>query len=754
MTTQDKKGKEESYTYYVTRSPYNTNTSVPTDAVLYSFTSLDPSVIERLKTFPLETDRKEIIGGTCANQDVAGCYTGGGFDGQSHEEDIFTRADGSQWSYGLLKGIPYILPTENFNRYLSQMMRGMIENGAARVGLSEMGIWGEVGFEKAFRREWEAYYQEPWRPFWEDQDLYFKAQHLKNQLMNRQARMIFGSLKKAYPHIRFLIASHTSLAYYPFRNPVGNHDVMAADCVDGIEAQTWSNTLEIPFRYDGRVESRPFIAGYVDYSYWANLSRQFPEKEMYFVTDPKGDGYTGKTLDHCCKYYRHQLVTQLIFSNVYRYCSCEWPDRAYSEGYGQPPFTTPKYKIIMNNIISLQGQMYRFRGEVQTPNRPLRVGALLLDTSNYQAGGPGNTVDNDSFFGLVAGLMYHGLLADTIPVGSLKSNVDILDSYDLILVSYDLMKPANEHCSQMLKAYVENGGCVLFFNGKRDYEDLAHSWWRLGGWDSPCDHLMNLLGCGQSGRRPVKGDGLSLETGCGLAVTLGLPDTVPEELLGYDEVPGASPLLRCGNAVAAFEKTAGKGHFFFFGIDPAWFTEEKAGEYLFQIVWAIAEKRLRTAIAPRNDILYRRGPVMGYHAIGDHGDIPEGLYLDLFDPELSVITGMRVEKGESALLLDISRCGGLSIPTVLFVPGRDPLISESPEATRVETAGPTNSLGTIRLYVPQGLQFHDITAVGQADGRDELVSYSWHKPSSTLLIVYRNRVEGVALNIHYSESGE
>lgn len=738
--------KKESYTYYVTRSPYDPATFVPTDAVLFSFTS-PVSGDERLPTYPQGAWKKELYGGICANQDVEGWYTQGRFDGETHEEDIFTKRDGSFWGYNLLRGIHYILPTRPFMAYLRTVLENMIRCGATHVGLSEMGIYGEVGFEQSFRREWEAYYGEPWQPFWDDPERYFRAQHLKNRLMERQVREVYGPLKREHPDVCFLLASHTAPAYFPFCNPVGNHDIMALDCVDGIEAQTWSNTLELPFSYDGVAASRPFVTGYGDYSYWANLGRQFPDKKLYFVTDPKGDGYTEKTLEHCIAYYKHQLVTQLFFSNVCRYCSCEWPDRAYSEGYGCPPFTTPDYKVVMNRIISLQGQMYRCTEPTATDNRPLRVGAVLLDTADYTAGGPQNTENTDSFYGLTAGLIYNGLLVDSVPMGEAEDAADILDGYAMLLLSFDLMKPAGRHCTERLSHYVREGGTLLLFHGGDNYDALSESWWRQAGHASPAEELLSRLHITAADKR--RG---TAETEWVSPVLPMLP--IPSAAMTFSSVEGAEPIAFADGRIAAFCAECGRGRLYLIGLSPARLTAPGMGDWLFETVRAVSAAHFGVTPEKRPDIAYRRGRVCGVHAVGDGCRIPEGTFVDLFDPELRLRTDRRLQKGGSLLLWDVADRMTGEIPRVLFAPGRDPRVEERETCTKVFTDGPARSLGAIRIYKPRGCRVAALTAACAADGEPVPVTYMEELDGQTLLVRYQNRVEGVRLELHYEKLRE
>ena len=743
--------KDGMYTYYSTDSNYDMRTSLPVDGVNLVFNSPEDFYAERFQTFPENYDKKIMGINTSANQDVWKYYTSGSYDGSTHDGEILRRADGSQWSFGLLEGVPYILPTESWNGYLRVIGEKGIQAGASFFTVQEMGIWGDSGCEEAFRREWREYYGEEWEAPFYDQNLYYRSQELRNYLITRQIRQVFEPLKRQYPQVKFQIASHTSLAYYSFKNPVGNFDLLALDCVDALEGQTWSNTLEIPFAYDGKTMARPFINGYVDYSYWANLARQFPDKAVSFITDPKGDGYDGKTLEECWELYRHQVTAQLAFSNIYRYNSCVWPNRAYSEGYDNLPHTTPAYKTVMNNIISLQGQMYRYQEAVRTDNRPVKIGAVLLDTACYQAGGPGSSVGLNSYYGMLAGLMYNGIMVDAIPAGSVESPVPKLEEYDLILLGYDLMKPPNPLFHEQIKTYIQNGGTVMYMGGSGEYEDIQDSWWKKAGFASPQDHLLSALGCQAEGRvKNVRTQCLVAQPAAPIAQAVGdITQKIDKaSLIGYRDVRSARVLYTAEKTVLAFEHTLGSGAFYYFGIDPAYFAMSGTGDTLFELVRAVVSQQLSKDMIRQTALSYKRGPIYGYNALAG-GDTHAGLYLDMFDEKLPVVEKLTLEAGDSALLLDVSEKYASGKPTVLFAQGNNPTIVENWDITRVVTAGPDESEGCVRLYIPEGYRISGLTATNMVTQKSALVDRVYDAPSRSLLITYKNNVSKVIIDVRY-----
>lgn len=736
--------KNGSYTSYVTRSKYNMSTSMPVDSV-----SVRP---ETIGSFPTGYDVKTLSGGACANQDVYKEYTSGKYDGKTHEEDVFHTKDGQRYGYSLLSGIPYMLPTDSWNRFLLDQLSAIADLGVTRLGLSEQGIWGSVGYEQGFRDLWKREYGEEWQYFWDDPELYYKAQRLKSKLMLRQVDAVFGPLKQKDSKLTLGVGTHTSLAYYSFTNPIANHDTFASPYVDYIQGQTWSNTMELPISYDGGSMARPFINGYVDYSYWANLGRQFPSKTVSFIIDAKGDGYDGKTLEFCEEMYRQQLTAQLIFSSVCHY-DFEWPDRSYSAGYTGKPVSTDDYRTVINNITSLQGQMYRYTDEVTTPNRPLRVGAVLLDTSCFQAGAPGNTVNNNSYYGMLTGLMYKGLLVDAVPMGELSDETDILGGYDILLVSFDLMKPESDACIRRLADYVRGGGTLIYMGGAGEYEDLSFSWWKKEGLAAPQEKLLSLLDIRASGRTAASASSLRPESSSALASVGEITQKIDKaRIIGYSAVEGASVSFRTdGGLPVMWEKQVGKGRFFYWGMDPSYFCMRGTGDTLWALVKAVAAEK-KTELTAQKAISYRRGPVYGIHALTEDVTTEKGIWLDPFDAALPVLTEKTVKAECSTVLLDVSDKYQSQRPVVLYAQGNNPTVIENRLHTRIVTAGPQDTTGTVRIYIPEGHRISALTAVNAVAQKDVLIDSVYDAETKSILITYRNNVSKVIVDVEYIKS--
>ena len=75
-----------------------------------------------------------------------------------------TAGDGSPILHGQSTDIPYMVPTFNFTEYLVQKLRPIIELGVEGIHLEEPEFWARAGYSESFKREWQAFFDEPWQP--------------------------------------------------------------------------------------------------------------------------------------------------------------------------------------------------------------------------------------------------------------------------------------------------------------------------------------------------------------------------------------------------------------------------------------------------------------------------------------------------------------------------------------------------------------------------------------------------------------
>ena len=257
----------------------------------------------------------------------------------------------------------------------------------------------------------------------------------------------------------------------------------------------------------------------------------------------------------------------------------------------------------------MQGQMYQYQEPAEIVNQELKIGALMLDSYNYQAGGPGNVSNNNTFYGLIGGLIQNGVKVDSIPGGDVPSENNILGDYDIILVSYDLMKPTNTLINEKLAEYADNGGIVVYFGGSDGpYNDIDFGWWKQEGFATPQDHLMQEMGINVSGRTSgVTANSLTAQTGS-IGEKVGDIDGYIQymSLTGYSDVQNATSIYKAGDTDIAFSVPVNNGRFYYFGFNPSYFTVKSTGEKLLNIVKAISEEHFEKGLQAQTSISYKQ----------------------------------------------------------------------------------------------------------------------------------------------------
>jgi len=750
---------DHNYTFYQVGGKYDPKTACQTSAVKVHVSHGNPAPSLESYTVAATYDPKYLMVDMGTATDANAYFVDGGYDGNKYPEVATRKRDGTEYRWEgfdeLGWRVLYILPTKVWNDYLLNSLKKSVEHGAKTVTIQEIGVFGEwTGYEQAFRNEWRSFYNDRewddsiWEDglLWTDKNYYFMGQELRNYLCTEQVHHIFSGVKESFPGTQCIAANHTSMAYWSFSNSSGNHDLMSIDVLDGMEGQTWSNTMEIPIFYNGRLQKRQYLNGSLDYSYWANLQRQFPTKSMSVITDPKGDFSENWTLDECMSNYRHQIVAQLKFPNIYRYNCVVWPDRIYGD---IRPLSTGAFKTVVNNIVSMQGQMYKYQAPYITDNQPVRVGVFMLDASCYQAGGPDNNASYNNFYVLALGLMYNGLDVETIPFGRNESHADDLKDYDVLLLSYSMMKPQNKLLGDELKKYVKNGGTVIFVNGNTSYEDIGFGWWRSRGFDNPQDELFDALGISASGR-DVRIKGAATPVAPSSIANAGGPVETVNDLVmvGYENVGTAEPLYRADGKTVAFDQKIGSGHFIYLGFDPAYFSLQNNGDVLFHLVSAVTEKYMNVKPQPKTYLSYRRGPIYGINAVSAEYTAEPGVYINLFDEKIPLVNTITVPHSESALLLDVSEKTKLDAPTVLFAQGLNPSVTERKDITRIITAGPHDTVGAVRIYIPEGYSVSEVK-VYDVNKNDVLIAGIFDGQTRTYLVEYHNRIEQVTVDVKY-----
>ena len=124
--------KKEMNTFYQTGSAMDPRTLLQTDFVKLSFigNGINSDIPGMVKTYTESAVPRAVIGDMALTTDCGECFTSGSYDGEEHKDIVLRKRDGSVWQFGLVPGLPYVLPTKEWNDYLAEIVLRTLDAGA------------------------------------------------------------------------------------------------------------------------------------------------------------------------------------------------------------------------------------------------------------------------------------------------------------------------------------------------------------------------------------------------------------------------------------------------------------------------------------------------------------------------------------------------------------------------------------------------------------------------------------------------
>lgn len=602
------------------QAPYDERTDLRTDFVMVY--GLNDSTAERIRRWRQAGYRIHLMTGLSwgTYQD----YLFGDWDGERHWDDAQTDQDGSPILHG--RDIPYMVPTITFTEYLLQKLRPVLDLDVEVVHLEEPEFWARAGYSPAFRREWQAYFGEPWQDPHSSPEAHFRAGQLKQHLLTRSLDRITTALHDAALRsgrdIRFCVPTHSLLNYTQWQIVSPESKLRELPSIHGAVAQVWTGTSRTPNVYAGRHAERTFETAYLEYGIAQDLTRG-TDRTLWFLHDPIED-QPDRTWEDYLANYRRTVVASLLHPDVARYEVAPWPHRIFTRPYRSegsderipiPPATATSYLITMNSLRDLDGQPARW-----DTNGP-RLGVGLSDTAMFQRWRPGvraghydglqdalaaegrELLNFSDFYGLALPPLFAGQRVRPVQLENVITTTDSLDDLDLLILSYEFQKPLTPTIHYALAGWVSRGGSLLYVGDGSDPYHEIRQWW--------------------TGRYPTAGHHLA-------------------EALGAD-------------IDSEETQTVGAGRVRFLNAAPADFTvsAERAAElcdHLRELTVA-AGRRWQ----PQPWLSVRRGPYLIGAVLSEAASGPtiSGRYLDLLDPELPVVTRRDLGPGDVIWLRDL-----------------------------------------------------------------------------------------------------
>jgi len=666
-------------------------------------------------------------------------YIAGKYDGREHYDIVQTRKDGSYFQH--TPGTLYTLPSPGFCEYLFSMIQTALDCGAETIVIEEPEIFRGAEYGAYFKQYWRECYGEDWVDPAASRAARYKAELLKKRMLEEGITDIAGRIKAYKPGTQVMIAAHSTISYNAIGILTDNHAIYNLPCVDGYIAQVWTDTARNEIPYEGKRVRRVFQSAFLEYSSIANIRRPGGPKAFFALSDPKADD-PAHTWDDYKYWYEETIAAQLMIPSIRNFEVIPWPDRGFAKA---PPDYKTAQLSVFNALKDLYDKPLSLRS--QAPG----VTVLLSDSLSWFE----NAKSSDSFYGMALPLIEKGIPVNILPIENLVSAEDLAGT-DILLLSYDLMKPLEEGYHDVIAAWVKAGG-VLVYLGGCEQNNRLDAWWNAKGCDSPQMDLFEKLGAGVKRNsekalwpwilpywlRPASWRLGSAESGgCWGWMKIPIWSSVSAVTL-----EGARPLYQLFGRAVAWEQDAGEGTVIGLGLEPYALSRCGGAKLLRSIVKYAAGKR-GVAYKESNLLMGTRGRYTVAHAL-DQPETLAGQWIDLFDPRLPALRAKEIAPHTSALLYDIA---GLAGPGILYSTGE--LTGKAEEASRTvyTIAGPSLSTGATRLN-GGGLRPVSVSAYDGA-GQTYEVTEEWQEDSGTLLLRHENLPEGLTIAVEWGAPPE
>lgn len=632
-------------------------------------------------------------------------YFYGGWDGKTHldEAQVAIHHD-TVWHGG---GIPYIVPVQSYIDYFKKaVVEKVIDAGITSLFFEEPEFWARSGYSDAFKSAWKKYYGFDWRP----QDQSPENTYLSNKLkyhLYYQALKEVSAYAKSYGKRRGLavkvyIPTHSLVNYSSWQIVSPEASLASLPGIDGYIAQVWTGTAREPTYFDGVKKERVFENAFLEYGSMVSMTAPTGRK-VFFLTDPIED--RARDWGDYKRNYEATFTAELLYPTVNDYEVMPWPERIFTRPYRLPDRDTsvliPHYYstqilIMINALNDMPVSENRVNGTGG-------FGVLMSNSLMFQRFPTHQSYEDpqfSNFYGQTFPLLKRGVPVETVHAENL-SYPGALKNIKVLVMSYSNMKPLSPEVHERLARWVGQGGVLIYCGRDDDPYQTVLEWWNTKGnhFPAPVDHLFGLLHI-----KPELAD----------------------------------------DRVQAFK--AGSGRVYVIRQDPKEFVMNKGGDSVYV---AILEKAYQTdahagKIDWKNNLFLQRGPYDMVSVMDENADRSPftiaGPVIDLFDPELPVLSEKVVQPGRQAFLYDLKRENS-SRPKVLASASR---IYEEKRAEKRYSflcKSPANTVNSMRVLLPAAPKTFTIEDAG--GNKVEILKESWDEKSKTWYVSFPNNPEGI-----------
>lgn len=695
--------KQDAKTSFQTSEPWKPETDVRADATMVYGTVDRPgmSFEQRVQTWRNRGYLVQFMTGVAWGEYQD--YFLGKWDGiDTHLEEGQRDRDGNEIAHGYM--IPYIVPTESFIRYMQEtQIKRVIDAGITSIYLEEPEFWMRAGYSDAFKKEWQNYYRFPWRPQHESPENTYLSNKLKYHLYYNALDKIF-SFAKEYGKskgldIKCYVPTHSLINYTSWQIVSPEASLASLDCVDGYIAQVWTGTSREPNYYNGVKKERVFENAFLEYGCMKSMTAPL-NRRTYFLTDPIED--RARDWQDYKRNYQATFAAQLMYPDVDTYEVMPWPDRIY-QGLYEVSGTNRKERISRDYSTQMQ-VMINSLNDIRTSDERISgthgIGVLMANSMMFQRFPNHNGYDDpqfSSFYGQTLPLLKRGIPVELVHMENTPFK-ETFNDLQVLVMSYSNMKPMKPEYHTYLADWVKKGGVLIYCGEDIDPYQTVLEWWNTEGnqYDAPSEHLFEQMGMQ---RKPEDGT-----------------------------------------------YRYGKGKVIVIREDPKHFVLQADNDKKYiETVASAYTHRTKKDIEYKNNFVVERGPYLVASVLDESvSDAPltlSGLFIDLFDKDLPVLTQKRIFPGEQGYLYNVEKVKSKKKAKVLCGASRIYDERQTKKCYSFVAKSPLHTTNVSRVLLPAKPVRVEVNGMN--------VQPEWDERSRTILLRFENNPDGVNVRIEW-----
>lgn len=629
-------------------------------------------------------------------------YFTGKWDGKWHLDEGQKTMRGDTIWHGHL--IPYIVPTMNYLKYFKERhIKPVIDAGIDAIFLEEPEFWARSGYSESFKREWKDYYGFDWRPQHESAENTYLSNKLKYHLYYRALDEAFTYAKQYGREkgmdVRCYVPTHSLLNYSQWQIVSPEASLASMNSCDGYIAQVWTGTSREPNYFNGKARERVFETAFLEYGCMESMTRPTGRK-MFFLTDPIED--RAKDWQDYKRNYQATFTAQLLYPQIADYEVMPWPDRIYEGLYRVsadskkkariPRFYSTQMQVMINTLNNMPLSDNRVSGSQGVS--VLMANSLMFQRSPQPVEGYDDP-QLSNFYGEALPLLKRGIPVSIMHIEN-TGYADTWKNTKVLLMSYSNMKPLDAEYHKHIAQWVADGGQLIYSGRDDDPYQSVLEWWNQNGneYKTPSEHLFELMG---------------------------MPRDAAEGTYEY-----------------------GKGKVYVLRHDPKEYVLKKGGDA--KLMETVREAYGKLDI--KNSFYLERGyytlaAVVDESEAGDEPLTLKGKFIDLFDPELPVMSEKIVNPGEQAFLFDISRVKDKKQPQVLAAASRQYDEQRTANSYSFVSKSPAQTSNVMRILLPKKPK--SVKLNGTATD-----AWQWNEnDQNTMLLKFENDPDGVKVDIKW-----